>query len=322
MAEKYGSEDRAALLADVAQMYYLEDKSQAEIARVVGVTRSMVSRMLKEARDKGIVEVRIHRSLRLEPDLETALVNRFKLKEALVVGLPKASDVHLLDYLGLAGKNYLKPHLVPDVILGLSWGTSVSAVINRMDMPEPLQCKIVQLVGALGAQNNSYDGHALVSQLVEKLGGEGYYLNAPFLCTDSTTAESVLETPSIKEAISWGRKAQIALVGVGSTKPNYSSYYLAGYVSRKELNQLRKEGAVGDVCGLHFDIDGRDVCGDFCERMVTIRKVDLLAIPLRLGIAGGEGKVEAILGALRGGYINVLVTDGTTARNILALTGE
>jgi len=79
----------------------------------------------------------------------------------------------------------------------------------------------------------------------------------------------------------------------------------------------RREGAVGDVGGLHFDLEGDPACEDFSDRLVSIRRKELLAIPVRLGVAGGEGKVDAILGALRGGYLNVLVTDSVAARKIL-----
>ena len=74
-----------------------------------------------------------------------------------------------------------------------------------------------------------------------------------------------------------------------------------------------------DVCGLHFDLNGQPACDDFCERLVSIRRLDLLSIPLRLGVAGGEGKADAILGALRSKYVNVLVIDSMTARKVLAL---
>jgi DNA-binding transcriptional regulator LsrR (DeoR family) len=74
------------------------------------------------------------------------------------------------------------------------------------------------------------------------------------------------------------------------------------------------------VCGLHFDINGQPACEDFCERLVSIRRQDLLSIPQRLGVAGGEGKADAILGALRSKYVNVLVIDNLTARNVLEMT--
>ena len=155
--------------------------------------------------------------------------------------------------------------------------------------------------------------------ITEKLGGEAYYLNAPYLCQSAEMAKSLLETKSVRETISVGKKTDIALLGVGTTSPDYSSFYLAGYVTRRELDDLRRAGAIGDVCGLHFDVNGQPACDDFCERLVSIRRPDLLSIPVRLGVAGGDGKAEAILGALRSKYVNVLVIDSMTARKVLEL---
>jgi deoxyribonucleoside regulator len=132
-------------------------------------------------------------------------------------------------------------------------------------------------------------------------------------------ARSLLETKSVRETINVGRKTDVALLGIGTTSPDYSSFLLAGYVTRRELDELRKTGAVGDVCGLHFDINGKPAADDFCERLVSIRRQELLSIPIRLGVAGGEGKAQTILGALRSKYINVLVTDSPTARKVLDL---
>ena len=311
--------DRVSLLADVAEMYYLEEKNQAEIATSVGVTRSMISRMLTEARENGIVEIRVQRPLPTDSDLEGELREKFGLKDIFVVITHHCSSERLTRTLGNAGAQMLARYLAPQNVLGLAWGTSISATVDAFEAIEPISISVVQLVGAMGAHNMKYDGHDLVARIREKVGGEAYYLNAPYLCQSAEMAQALLETKSIRESISVGKKTDIALLGIGTTAPDYSSFYLAGYVSRRELDELRQAGAVGDVCGLHFDINGQSACTDFCERLVSIRKPDLLAIPVRLGVAGGEGKADAILGALRGRYVNVLVIDSLAARKVLAL---
>jgi DNA-binding transcriptional regulator LsrR (DeoR family) len=317
--EKKISQDRASLLADVAEMYYLEEKNQAKIAKAIGLTRSMVSRMLTEARESGIVEIRIQRPLHSDPELEIALNEKFGLKDVFVVVTNHRSGERLTRTLGKAGAHMLTRHLVPQKTLGLAWGTSISATVDAFEAKETMPVKVVQLVGAMGARNMEYDGHDLVSRITEKLGGEAYYLNAPYLCQNSKIAESLLETKSIRETISVGKKTDVALLGIGTTSPDYSSFFLAGYITRRELDELRKAGAVGDVCGLHFDVEGQPACDDFCDRLVSIRRHDLLSIPVRLGVAGGEGKEDAILGALRSKYVNVLVIDSTTAKKVLEL---
>jgi DNA-binding transcriptional regulator LsrR (DeoR family) len=279
----------------------------------------MISRMLTEAREAGIVEIRVRRALQSDRELEDALTQRFVLKDAYVVSLGDSNGEQLVRVLGRAGAVMLKRYLVPNKILGLAWGTSISATVDALEVSEPIPVKVVQLVGAMGARNLEYDGHDLVSRLSEKLGGESYYLNAPYICQDAEMAHSLLETKGVKETITLGKKTDVALLGVGSTSSEHSSFFLAGYVTRGELDDLRRKGAIGDVSGLHFDLNGRPAAEEFSDRLVSIRRSDLLSIPVRLAVAGGLGKVEAILGALRGKYINVLVTDDITARKVLDL---
>ncbi len=320
--EKKSLQNRASLLADVAEMYYLEQKNQAEIAKAVGVTRSMISRMLTEARESGIVEIRVQRPLQSDHELESALKEKFGLKDIHVVITNHRDGEILTRSLGTAGALMLKRYLAPQKILGLAWGTSIGATVDAFEVTEPMPVKVAQLLGATGARNLKYDGHDLVARITQKLGGEAYYLNAPFLCQNAELARSLQETKSIRETIDIGKKTDVALLGIGTTLPKYSSFYLAGHVTRRELADLRKAGGIGDVCGLHFDINGQPACDDFCENLVSIRRTDLLSIPIRLGVAGGDGKGEAILGALRSKYINVLVTDSITARKVLDLANS
>jgi DNA-binding transcriptional regulator LsrR (DeoR family) len=320
LSEQSQTPERTNLLADVAEMYYLDGKDQLEISRVVGVTRSMVSRMLTEARQRGIVEIRVNRPLQTEPALESALVERFGIISAEVISLRGAEEESALVNLGRAGAQVLRGYFLPETIIALAWGTSISATVDAVEERETLPVKVVQLVGAMGARNVEYDGHALVQRLASKLGGESYFINAPYLCPSPEVARAMLATKSVDETVTLGKQAQVALFGIGSTEPKYSSYYLAGYVSREDMDHILASGAVGDIAGIHFDLQGKFVCEDFYCRLVTIRYEDLLRIPVRIGVAGGPGKIAPLLGALRGGLINVVVTDSLTARKVLEMS--
>lgn len=313
------SSERADLLADVAEMYFLEGKNQSQIAKKVGVTRSMVSRMLTDARRLGIVEIHICRPLESERDLELALVTRFGLEGAFVLTQQNRSAERLLQDLGTAGAHMLTRFLAPNKILGLAWGTAISATVDAVQVGEEIPVKVVQLVGAVGAHNKEFDAHALVQRLVQKLGGEGYYLNAPFFVENPETVRALLATQSLRETLAVAEKCDLALLGIGSTEPKYSSFYKAGYVTRDIINALRQAGAVGDVCGWHFDLNGNLLDLEFHHLIVTLGIDYLSAIPIRLGVAGGVGKARPILGALRGKLINVLVADSHVAKEVLRL---
>jgi DNA-binding transcriptional regulator LsrR (DeoR family) len=308
---------RIDLLADIAEKYFLDGLNQAEIAAQVGVTRSMISRMLTEARQKGIVKIQICRPLGFDRELGRALVETFGLMDAQVIEARTGEASVQLDRLGEAAARVLTRFIAPGWKLGLAWGTSVRATGNALQVHSPMPLKIVQLVGALGARNEDYDGHAVVQLLAEKFGGEGFYLNAPFLMESPETVRALSNVSSVRETLELGRECDLALVGIGSTREENSSFFQASYISMEELRDLQDAGAVGDVCGLFFDIDGNAVGQSFSSRTVTISSEGLLAIPIRIGVAGGLGKVFPILGALRSGFINHLVTDRAAAAALL-----
>ncbi len=322
MSEIMPSPNRVRLLADVAEMYYLEGLNQTQIAERVGVTRSMVSRMLADARQRGIVEFRIHRPLTFDNELGERLKNRFNLRAAWVVVLDRTGQDQVLRQVGAGAARALAGILEPNTIFGLAWGTFIRATVDAFELPAPMpSVRIVQLVGAGDSRIRDYDGHALVGRMAQMIGGEGIYLNAPIMVGDAEGAQSLLESKTIRETIALARKSDMALLGVGSTQPRYSTFFHSGYFSMEDLNKLHKDEAIGNVCGMHFTIEGKPTSLDFQRRLVTISQDELFAINKRVGVAGGVGKVEPMLGALRGGYINLLVTDNHAAASLLELAG-
>jgi DNA-binding transcriptional regulator LsrR (DeoR family) len=313
------SENRAVILADVAEMYFLEGLTQAEIAKRVGVTRSMVSRMLTEAREKKIIKIKIERRFNFETQMQSQLVDLFGLEQAAVFIGYVDDHARYISRLGAVAAEEIKPFFQPGIVIGTAWGTTLDATINALEIKHPLDVKVVQLVGALGGRNLEYDSHGVVRRLVEKLGGEGYYLNVPYIVDKAETIDSLTQVQGLNETMELMKLCDVALLGIGSTELDYSTFYSGGYLILDDMRGLAQYGAVGNVGGLFFDKVGDSTAREFQSRSFTIRKRDLLNIPIRIGVAGGPGKIRAILGALRGKYINVLVTDEFTASEVLRL---
>lgn len=320
MVKRRRGEEREGLLVRVAEMYYEEGHTQDEIAQAVGLTRSAISRLLAEAHQKGIVEIRVRHPLRFDSQLEQTLIERYHLLGAHVLIWHRENRYEeLRDRLAMAAARVLGGLIKPGMVIGVPWGKTISAIIEALDVREPMPVRVVQLVGVLGSGSHASNAQMLVERLARKLGGEGVYLYTPFIVDNEETARTLLNHPHIREAIAVGRKCDLAVLGIGTTDPQFSSLYQSGHITLEELESLRRAGAVGDVSGHHFDINGRTPEVDFHSRLVGIGRDDLLGIPTRLGTAGGEAKVKPILGALRGGYINLLVTDNQTAEAVLAL---
>lgn len=308
--------ERELLLADVCEMYYLEGKSQAEIGRIIGLTSSMVSRLISEAHDRDMVDIRIHRPLKSDHELENQLIDRYPLESATVVTI-RGYEYSLLKYLGSAGSQVFKQYLQPDSVIGIAWGTALSAVVDAFEVDGPMPLKLVELTGAMGSRSSEYEGHGIITRLANKLSAECHFLNAPFLCANPETAQALLQDQIISQPLSLAQNAQLALMGIGSLDSNLATVIRFGYISKELVIKLRAAGAVGNVCGLYFDEHGQAACSEFCERIVTISKESLLSIPVRIGVAGGPDKVRPIIGAIKGGYVNVLVTDNLTAKAIV-----
>lgn len=317
--QKWKEFDREQLIVDVAELYYEQKKTQQEISTIVGKTRPTVSKLLKEALVRRIVETRIRRPIHFDHGLESQLEDTFGLKEAKVFISRKNDYEHLRRYLGVVGASVLKSILHSGMSIGVTWGTTLQSIIDAMEEIPLANVKIVQIAGALGGHGAAFDAISLVQRLSEKLHAEPYYLNAPYLVENAEMAKSLLGNRSNRRVIDMGKECDVVLIGIGKLDPQTSTLYLGGHISLKELEALQKLNVIGDACGHPFDSDGRDVAEEFNNRILSISRKDLRAIPTRLAVAGGIAKAGPILGALLGGYIHQLVTDDTAAEAVLEL---
>lgn len=320
MDNKHKPIDREELLADISEMYYEEGYTQAEISNKVGMTRSAISRLLTEARQKGIVEIRVHRPLRYDSKMEMTLRSTFNLIGARVVNAGARTDYdELKGRLGTAAALEFQSLIKPNMVIGIAWGTTVKSMIDAIS-PFPVPgIKVVQLLGVLGSTRHSYSGQTLVENLAMKLGGEGNYLFTPFMVDTEDTATILRKDFSIQQVLSLGIQSDLAILGVGSVEPDFCSLFQGNHISRQDLDTITREQAVGDVSGHYFDIEGRSANVEFHKRLMGISKNNLLKVPIRFGVAGSPEKAEAILGALRGKFLNYLTTDNHTAARILEL---
>lgn len=311
--------ERLELLATVAHLYFVERLSQADIAARLGYSRSAVSRLLADAQDKGVVEIRVRHPLERDVDLEMALRESYGLDAALVARRGQLEYERLLQMLGRLGAGYLGERLTGPCIIGLSWGTAVYEVVNALPPRRLPGAEVVQLIGGVGFGDPQIDGPGVAMRLALALGGRHYTLNAPHVAADEAMRDALLSMRAIRETLQLALAASVALVGIGSLELGRSSLYRAGYLQADDLAALRAEGAVGDICGWHYDAGGRLLDSDINRRVVGVDLRELRATDCQvISVAGGRIKSPAIAGALRGGLVDVLVTDSSAAEAILA----
>ena len=315
-------EDRRMFLARVASLYYEGGKNQQQIADYLHVSRSAVSRFLTEARELGIVEITVHYPWRTNTELEETLRQRFGLKGIRVLVSGERSYDEMLQGLGTLAAEELERLINPAAVIGIAWGTALYQVI-RFVRPHRFQSlEVVQMIGATGSEQRlNTDGPILSQLLAERLGGIYRHLHAPLILESKEVHQALLQDRSISETLKRAENADIALIGIGSTRPELYSILRAGYVNEEETLRICEQGAVGDICGQHFDISGNKLDVELSSRAVAVSLEALKKIPVVLGVAGGKKKGDAILAALRGGYVNYLITDESAARWIHTQAG-
>jgi DNA-binding transcriptional regulator LsrR (DeoR family) len=307
-----------ALLAKAARLYFIDDRSQDDVAAILGTTRSNVSRMLKQARDLGIVEIRIVDPTGRDQELEAALRDRFGLADARVVEPGPEADV--LAAVGHVAARWLDETLRDGQVVALSWGQTLQAVVRAVEGLSRHDVEVVQLVGGLSALDSGRTGQELVHELSERMGARHRYLHAPALFGSAEALAMLLREQTIAGALDVAKKADIAMVGIGTPGIGSSEALLGALgLTPAQRAEFDASGAVGDVCGRFYDLAGREVRSVVAERVLAVTLDDLRAIPTVAGVAAGAEKAPGILGALRGRIVDVLICDQAAARSALTL---
>ena len=307
------------LLAKVASMYYERDMTQNDIAAALELSRVKVHRLLKEARETQIVRILINWRIKRNEELERRLRSWFGLKDALALGGGATEDALLLRQIGQLAARYLEAKLVDGAGLAICFGSTTYEVINAIHSDFQAHVKVMQATGSLSRALKEYDSSALTRRLAQKLGGEALYLSCPLLADNAAAAAIIRQQAVVGQALDEMRRADIALVGIGDLHPERSGFVKAGVVEPRQLQKYRDNGAIGDMAWQVFDGSGALFPCELNERIIGVTLDELRAIPLTVAVAVGESKAPAILGALRGGMLDVLCTDETTAALVLEL---
>ena len=309
--------ERVELLAQVAGMYYVENLTQDQVSKKLGYSRSMISRLLTEARETGVVEIRINHKVMRNYKLEQQLIRTFSLNDARILSRGTMDEATMLRYLGSIAASYLQTVIHSDMRIGVGWGSALWETISALRAMDFTSIEVVGLIGALGTMNGEMDGPEIARRLARLFGGSYSILPAPLIVENEVTQQALMQDQRIVSVLETAGKADMALVGIGSTELGYSSLVRAGYMRMEEIQELSDRGIVGDVCAIHFDMDGRIADIPLNRRVVGIRPDELKKIPLRVAIAGGGAKIKAIQAACLSGLINVLITDEIAVQGIL-----
>ena len=310
-------EDRLEFLAQLTSWYYEDGLSQEEIARRIGKSSSLISRLLQEARESNLVEINVRYPLKRHAALEEQLCRVFGLREAWVLANCPEDRAACLARVGQLGARCLQTRLRDGISIGIGWGTAIHEVVRAVRPLRLTGATVVQIVGSVGAGDPTVDGTQMARSLAEAIGARTYHIHAPIVVRSEEMAESLRQDPAIADALRRSEEVDIALFGIGTTDGNASGLVRAGYLSAEEMAAIRDAGAVGDIIGTNLDIHGSALDISFNRRVIGLPVNKLYAIPLSLVISLGAAKVAPTVAVLRGGYADILVTDWATAGAVL-----
>ncbi|MCL2316212.1 MAG: MarR family transcriptional regulator [Actinomycetia bacterium] len=314
-----GEHEQLRLMAKVARLYHERGQRQTQIAAELHVSQARVSRLLKAAAAMGLVRTIVSMPGGVHTEVEEALEQRFGLSEAVVA--EAEDEAAVIPALGAALATYVENTFFSQEVVGISsWSASLLAMVDALTSLHAGAAKtVVQLVGGHGQSAVQFQANRLLTRLAALTGAKPVFLSAPGVLLSGADVASLLKAPSLAEATTAWHELTVALLGIGSVEPSPLARESGNILPEATLEVLRGQGAVGDICFRYFDAAGALVSSELNETVVGISPDDLKRVPRRVGVAGGARKVAAIRAALRGGWVNVLVTDLATAEALLAV---
>lgn len=310
----------ADVLRQAARLYYVDGRTQSQVAEALGVSRSNVSRILAQAREQKIVEIIIHDANDTpvrDPELETAVKERFGLAHAAVLST-RQDDA--LPEVARSAALLLRERAAEASSIGISWGRTLQAVATFLD-PAPLRPapRLLPLVGGLGVLDTLDSGDSVLRVVAAKLGARAERLYAPALVESAAAQHAFLEQGVIKDALDAAAAVQVAFVGIGCYGLYSSRHLVNGMrLSADELDQFLAADPVGDVCGRFVSRDGRPLGPPSVDRVIGVTFEQLLRIPEVVGVAAGPEKADGVTAVLRSGVLKTLVIDANLAQSVLA----
>jgi len=306
------------LLYRIAQSYYVDELTQQQIAKRFGLSRPKVSRLLQKARDERVVNITLVPPSGGMADLEHALEHKYELEEVVVVLIRDPHDLAAVAReLGPAAAECLIRASRGDAVIGMTWGTTMTAVVDALPPRSWPDVTVVQMIGGMGPVGELEHSTELARRAAQKLNATLRLLPAPGIVSTRAAAQALRSDRQIAETLDLATRADVAIVGLGIPLPDAILLRDGTILTQQDLEHLIEAGAVGDIGLRYIDAEGAPLDLEINDRIIGLTLQQIKDIPRVIGAAGGEAKYEVIRAALRGHILDVLVTDHVNAQALL-----
>ena len=301
------SEYERALAVKTAWYYYIENYTQQDISRLLGVSRAKVIALLERARQTGVIQFTIRQEGAYRMQVEQSLIARFHLSDAFVV--PGAGTLpNLKESIAQAAAMYILRRAEPNAFINIGYGDTTSRILNHLATAAQLPLNVVSLAGGVNYYLPNMNSNVFNARL--------YLIPSPLLLSSAGLRDSLRREPDVEEIFRMIPLSSMSVVGIGSMN-NRATIVKNGILNQNDFTFLKMQGAVGDVLSHFLDKNGNVVSHDMEGRLMSTSMDQLKTLDNVIGAAGGPDKAEAILAVLRGGYLDVLITDEDTAQLLL-----
>ncbi len=318
--------DDERLIYKVCSLYYQDNMNQQEVGDYLGVSRSSVLRMLQKGREMGIVTIELHNPRFYDyGEMEKTLERAYGLKDVLIVEnsvLDTRSEA--ASYMFGSASDYLHSFFKEGDRIGVAMGNTLNNVVNTNKVYEKHKNLIfVALEGSISritVEGTDVQGNEIARKFAEKFGGTYTQFLSPAVFSDWKVLEFFMKEKAVNYILDEFKRLNVVVVGIGVPDGTEHTLSKAGYLADEDRRKLVERGAVGDMCLQFYDKDGNtDQYSFYNDRVAAMRLADVRRIPSKIGIAGGARKVDAVIGAIRGGFINILITDTECAKKLIEL---
>ena len=295
------------LATKAAWYYYMENYTQHQIAEAMGLSRAKVIRLLEDAKTDGIIQFNFRKDDSTRVSLEKNLIAAYGLNDAFVVPTP-LNEATLTHTISRAAALYVSDHLRPGGYLNIGYGDTVSSMLGYLAKEHEDPINVVSMTGGVSYYLPSVSSTAYAMHL--------FLIPSPLIVSSSEVRDALLGEKSIQEIYAMTEHADMSVVGIGAAVEG-ATVLRNGIIRESELAILKMQGSVGDVLNHFYDSEGNPITTEIENRTISTDIEKLRTMKNVVGVAGGPEKVAAIKAVLRGGYLNVLVTDSKTAEELL-----
>ncbi|MDL2236433.1 hypothetical protein LJC56_01165 [Christensenellaceae bacterium OttesenSCG-928-K19] len=318
-------DERYYLKLKAAYLYYKEDKTQSEIAKLFHISRPTLIKLINEAKEEGIITFEIHdtRMGSHHIELEQRIRKKLDLKDVKILSVGSKSQEAINSSVGSAAANYFLNILESDMTVGIGWGNTLQTMTNYLHPDANIKnLEILPLLGALHT-TTSGQSYSPASTLCERVASNfanstSSMLLAPLIPQDEEISNTLRNSNDLQALFEKMKHMDIAIIGIDGD-PEHSTTIRKERELQNVSEELIASGSVGNVCSHFYDANGNFPSLSINGKMITVPIEDLQRTPFVIGAAGGEFKAPSIIGAARAKLFNVLITDEFTAKRVASI---